>query len=130
MVVVGLVADFATVLSAAITVADLVGSQAGCFIDRCLKVCIAVGGRFDQENMAIGADGTHHIQVKRDFLCPASVGFRVFGAAVLIDFPKAAVGGRASCQTKLGSVDAQIRLGIRIVEGIYDGHGLSNSSVG
>src|SRR5947199_3770974 len=53
--------------------------------------------------MTIGADGTHHVEIQRDFLCPPAIGAWVVGTCVLVNLPEAAIGGCARWEAKLGT---------------------------
>src|SRR5436305_3944267 len=68
--------------------------------------------------MTIGADGTHHVEIQRDFLCPPAIGAWVVGTCVLVNLPEAAIGGCARWEAKLGTVDRQVCFGIGVIKGI------------
>ena len=69
------------------------GASTG-FIDGRCQDREAIGGCLHQQDVAVRADGAHHIQVEGDCLGPAPVPSGVGGASALIDLPEAAVRGR------------------------------------
>src|SRR5207302_8685888 len=93
-------------------------------VDRGGQVRVAVVVRVDQEDLAVAADGRDHVEVERDLLRPTGVAGWVGGAATLVDFAEAAVGGRARRQPVLGAVNGQVGLGVGVVVGVDDGDGL------
>ena len=94
MIVVRLVIYLVAILTPAVAIADLFGTECGGFINCRCQVREAIRGRLNQQNVAVRADGAHHIQVEGDCLGPAPVPSGVGGASALIDLPEAAVRGR------------------------------------
>src|SRR6266571_1182474 len=92
MIVVRLVVYLIAVLTTTVAITDFVGSQCGGLIDGCCQVSEAVRRGLDEQNVAVGTDSAHHIQVERDFLGPPGIPSRiVVGTTGLINLPEAAV---------------------------------------
>src|SRR5579859_5243853 len=125
-----LVVDLVAVLAASVAVADGVGLQTRGGINGCGEVRKAVGSRLNQQDVAVGTDCAHHINIKRDFLRPATVPSWIAGSAVLIDLPKTAIGCGTRGKTKLRTIDRQVGLGIRVIVGVHDSHSLPTSCCG
>src|SRR4051812_20044989 len=115
-------------LAAAVAIADRVGAQRSSSIDRRSQIREAVIVSLDKQDLAVRADRASHIDIKRDLLAPPNIARRVAGAAALIDFAEAAVGGCAWRQAKLRTVHSEVGLGVGVVEGIDDRDGLGATS--
>src|SRR5258708_39336041 len=119
-------ADFLFGLGATIAIAHSVSSQLYCCIDRDAKVLEVVVVGLDQQDMAVRANSTHHIEVQRDLRGPTGIGgWIVTLLALLIHFLEAAIAGSACGKAESRTVDAKIGLSIRIIESIDNANRLS-----
>ena len=125
VVVRGLVRGLAGVFTAAVRVGDHGRAQPDRRVDGGTEVGQGTRARLDEEDLAIGADGTRHVQVERDLLRPAAIGPRGFRPATLVDLSEAAVRRRARGDTVLLAVDVDVVLRVRIVIRIDDRDRLS-----
>src|SRR5262249_48648462 len=84
------------VLGGAVAVGDGVGAHRGGRVDGGAQVGHGGAVGLDQEDLAAGAGGAHHVEIERDLAGPAGVGLgERAGLAVLVDLLEAAVGGGA-----------------------------------
>jgi hypothetical protein len=125
-----LVTDLTAILAPAVAIADRVGMQCHGFINGRGQIREAIGGRLHQQDVAVWADGAHHVQVEGDFLRPVLVPQRIGGASVLSDLAEAAVRRCTGWQAKLRTIHAQVGLGIRVVVGIDERHDLATACCG
>ena len=77
-----------------------------------------LGGRLDEEDVAVGAGGRDHLEVEGGLLRPARVGRRIVGATAPVDLAEAAVRGGARGQTHRGAVHGEVGLGVGVVHGV------------
>src|SRR5712692_10198547 len=108
------VRELATGFAGAVAVAHGVGVL-GSVINGGGQVREVVGVGFDQQDVAVGTDGAHHVQVERDLLGPIRTGPGRLGAAGLVHLFEAAAGAGAGRQAEEVAVVGQVVLGLGIV---------------
>jgi hypothetical protein len=90
-----------------------------------------VGGRLDQQGVAVGADRRDHVEVEGDLLGPADVGRgQRRRGAVLAHLAEAAIGRGAGRQAELRAVLGKVGLGVGVVERVDDGDRLAAAGGG
>ena len=121
--VAGVVAGFAAVLTAAVAVGHVLGAQRHGGVHRGAEVGGARLAGFDEQDVAVGADGGDHVDVEGDLAGPAAVrSGQGAGLAVFVDLLEAAVGGGAGRQAVGGAVGGEVGFGVGVVVGVHNGH--------
>src|SRR6185437_6022874 len=105
--------------------APAVGDGGRAQLDRCAlgraEILVSVRVRLDDDNLALGADCRHHVDIQRLLAAPVRVGGRVVRLLPgLVNLPEAPVSGCAGRELVLLPVRCQIALQVRRIVGIDD----------